>query len=158
MFNLSDLKCYKSATLWSTNRAIFNDFFYVFGNNLPSVSVDFRFHHPTFERHIWLISSSFSTIQLSVGAQVVGLQFLFGHEIQRSTIQKFADLWDTKCRWPAWLPYIYTTLCKCFSSGKCKVCILHTLSDYTYFQSTLISYDCISIWMKFKDLNSTSIR
>jgi hypothetical protein len=32
-----------------------------------------------------------------VGAQIVGLEFLFGHEIQRSTLQKFADLWDTKC-------------------------------------------------------------
>ncbi len=52
---------------------------------------------PTLEGHIWLISSSPSTIQLSVGTKIVGLKFLFGHEIQRSTLQKFADLWDTKC-------------------------------------------------------------
>jgi hypothetical protein len=32
-----------------------------------------------------------------VGAQIVGLQFLFRHETQRSTLQKFADLRDTKC-------------------------------------------------------------
>jgi len=32
-----------------------------------------------------------------MGVQIVGLQFLFGHEIQRSTLQKFADLGDTKC-------------------------------------------------------------
>jgi hypothetical protein len=31
-------------------------------------------------------------IQLSVSAQIVGLQFLLGHEIQRSTVQEFADL------------------------------------------------------------------
>jgi hypothetical protein len=52
---------------------------------------------PTLEGHIWLISSSFSTTQLFVGAQIVGLKFLFGHEIQRSTLQKFANLWNTKC-------------------------------------------------------------
>jgi hypothetical protein len=52
---------------------------------------------PTLEGHIWLISSFLSTIQLSVGAQIVGLQFLVGHEIQRSTLQKFANLWVTKC-------------------------------------------------------------
>jgi hypothetical protein len=51
---------------------------------------------PTLEGPIWLISSCYSTIQLSVGAQIVGLQFLFGHEIQRSTLYKFADLWATK--------------------------------------------------------------
>jgi hypothetical protein len=39
-----------------------------------------------------LTSSSFSTIQLSVGEKIAGLQFLFGHEIQRRTLQKFADL------------------------------------------------------------------
>jgi hypothetical protein len=32
-----------------------------------------------------------------VGAKIVGLQSLFAHEIQGSTPQKFADLWDTKC-------------------------------------------------------------
>jgi len=36
-------------------------------------------------------------IQLFVGVQIVGLQFLFGHEIQRNTLHKFADLLDTKC-------------------------------------------------------------
>ncbi len=28
--------------------------------------------------------------------KIVGLWFLLGHEIQRSTLQKFADLWDTE--------------------------------------------------------------
>jgi hypothetical protein len=32
-----------------------------------------------------------------MGAQIVGLPFNFEHEIQRSTLQKFADLLDTKC-------------------------------------------------------------
>jgi hypothetical protein len=51
---------------------------------------------PTLEGPIWLISSCYSRIQLFVGAQIVGLQFLFGHEIQRSTLYTFADLWATK--------------------------------------------------------------
>ncbi len=113
MFNLRDLKCCKSATLWSTNHfwtikaieRLSKNFFWVFGNSLPSVRWFFvstiwtppPSPPPTLEGHIWLISSSFSPIQLSAGAQIVGLQSLFGHEIQRSTLQKFADLWDTKC-------------------------------------------------------------
>jgi len=32
-----------------------------------------------------------------VGVNILGLKFLFGHEIQRSTLQKFADHRDTKC-------------------------------------------------------------
>ncbi len=96
---------YKSSLNHKGNRATFKVFFGVFGNSLPSVR-GFSFPPfdppapvppPPLERHIWLISSSFSTIQLSVGAQIVGIQFLFGHEIQRNALQKFADLWDTKC-------------------------------------------------------------
>jgi len=92
---------YKSSFNHKGNRATSKDlFFWVFGNSLPSVwwfFVSTIWRPPTLEGHIWLISWSFSTIQLSVGAQIVGLQFLSGHEIQRSTLQKFADLWDTKC-------------------------------------------------------------
>ncbi len=36
-------------------------------------------------------------IQLSVGVQIVGIPFMLEHEIQRSILQKFPDLWDTKC-------------------------------------------------------------
>jgi hypothetical protein len=55
--------------------------FQVFGGSwFPS------FDPLTLEGHISLISSSFSTIQLSVGLEIVG------HEIQRSTLQKFPDL------------------------------------------------------------------
>jgi hypothetical protein len=32
-----------------------------------------------------------------VGVKIAGLQFLLGHETQRSTLQKFAELRDTKC-------------------------------------------------------------
>jgi hypothetical protein len=90
---------YKLSFNHTGNRATLKDFFWVFGNSLPSVLwffVSTIWSPLTLEGHIWLISSSFSTIQLSVGAQILGLQFLFGHEIQRSTLQKFADLWDTK--------------------------------------------------------------
>jgi hypothetical protein len=38
------------------------------------------------EVHIRPTSSFFLTIQLSVGAQIAGLQFLLGQEIQRSTL------------------------------------------------------------------------
>jgi hypothetical protein len=107
LFNLRDLKCYKNATLRSTNNLCtikemepLQRLFWVFGNSFPSVwwfFVSTIWPPLTLEGHIWLISSSFSTIQLSVGAQIVGLQFLFRHEIQRRTLQKFANLWDTKC-------------------------------------------------------------
>jgi len=83
------------------NRATFKDFFgcsviIVFEVCRGFPFPPFDLPPPNLEGHIWLISSSFSTILLSVGAQIVGLQFLFGHEIQRSTLQKFVDLWDTK--------------------------------------------------------------
>jgi hypothetical protein len=91
---------YKSSSNHKGNRATFKD---VFGCSVIVFQVYADFSYPPFappptlEGHIWLISSSFWTIQLSVGAQIVGLQFLFGHEIQRSTLQKFADFWDAKC-------------------------------------------------------------
>jgi hypothetical protein len=110
LFNLSDLTCYKSATLWSKsyfnhkgNRATFKAFFFACSIIVFQVLGGFSFPPfdcpppPTLEGHIWLISSCFSSIQLSVGAQIVGLKFLFGHEIQRSTLHKFAHLWDIKC-------------------------------------------------------------
>jgi hypothetical protein len=98
-----NLMIYKSSLNHKGNRATFKDFFGVFDNSLPSVRWFFVSTiwqpppPPILEGHIWLISSSFSTIQFSVGAQIVGLQLFFGHEIQRSTPQKFADLWDTNC-------------------------------------------------------------
>jgi hypothetical protein len=92
---------YESSLNHKGNSATFKDIFCVFDNSLPSVRwffVSAIWTPPyTLEGHIWLISSSLSTIQLYVGAQIVGLRFLFGHEIQKSTPQKFADLWDTKC-------------------------------------------------------------
>ncbi len=87
---------YKSSLNHKGNRATFKDFF---GCSVIVFQVCGGFSFPTFdtppftlEGHISLIFSSFSTIQLSVGAKIVGLQFLSGHEIQRSTLQKFADL------------------------------------------------------------------
>jgi hypothetical protein len=65
----------------------------------------------------WLNSSSFPTIQLSVGEQIVGLKFLFWHEIQWSTLQKFADLWDTKCL----LTGLATLFLRAFHFSKCPL-------------------------------------
>jgi hypothetical protein len=42
-----------------------------------------------------------------------GLQFLFEHEIQRSTLQKFVDFWDNKC-WLSILPILISQLDKKF--------------------------------------------
>jgi hypothetical protein len=84
---------YKSSLNHKGNRATFKDFFgcsaIVF-----QVCGGFSFSPfdpPTLESHIRLNSSSFSTIEISVGAQVVGLQFPFGNEIERRTLHKFAD-------------------------------------------------------------------
>jgi hypothetical protein len=97
-----NLMIYKSSLNHKGNRPTFKD---VFGCLVIVLDVCGGFWFPPFdtppppttlEGRIWLISSSFSTIQLSVGVQIVGLQFLFGHEIQ-STLQKFVDHWDTKC-------------------------------------------------------------
>jgi len=93
---------YKSSSNHKGIERLSKTFCCVFDNSLPSVRwffVSAIWTPPPYfgGSHIWLISSSPSTIQLSVGTKIVGLKFLFGHEIQRSTLQKFADLWDTKC-------------------------------------------------------------
>jgi hypothetical protein len=92
---------YTSSLNHKGNRETFKDFFgcwvIVFQVFCDCSFSPFDPLSPTLEGHIWLISSSFSMIQLFVGAQIVGLKFLSGHEIRRTTLQKFANLWNTKC-------------------------------------------------------------
>ncbi len=75
-----------------------------------------------------------------MGAKIVGLQFLLGHEIQRSTLHKFADLWDTKCSVTS-----LATLAVLFFAREptytfCKASMLQTLNLLINFQQLSLSY------------------
>jgi hypothetical protein len=84
---------YKSSLNHKGNRATFKDFF---GCSIIVFEVCGDFPFPSFNppyfggshlNHFFIFFND-STF---CGAQVVGLQFLFGHKIQRSTLQKFVD-------------------------------------------------------------------
>jgi hypothetical protein len=76
-------------------------FFGVCDNSLPSVGWllgGFLFppfdppHPPYFGGSHLTHFFIFFNIKLFVGVQIVGPQFFFGHEIQRNTLQNFANL------------------------------------------------------------------
>jgi hypothetical protein len=129
---------YKSSLNHKDNIATFNDVFrcsvivfQVFGG--------FSFPPPppptppfTLEAHNWLIFSSFSKIQLSVGAQIVGLQFLLEDEIQKCTLQKFIDLWNTK--------YSVTGLVTCLQQRKKHTNYEKATKSFTMLQIYLSTY------------------
>jgi hypothetical protein len=119
---------YKLSWNHKGNRATFKDFFeclIIIFQSVPWFFVSTIWSPLHLEVHIWLISSSVSTIQLSVGEQIVGLKFLFWHEIQRSTLQKFADLWDTKCS----VTSLATLPLRAFHFSKCPLAATDSLPD-----------------------------
>jgi hypothetical protein len=86
---------YKSSWNRKGNRATFKD---LFGCSVIVFEVCSGFWFPPFDppppppflyfggSHLAHFFIFFKTIQLSVGEKIVGLQFLLGHEIERSTL------------------------------------------------------------------------
>jgi len=93
---------YKSSWNHKGNRETFKDLFGCLRIVFEVCDVVFHFHHLTSPltyfgglhlTHFFIISSSFPMIQLSVGcANSRGENSSFGHEIQRSTLQKIHRL------------------------------------------------------------------
>jgi hypothetical protein len=95
----------------------------------------------TLEGHIWLISSSFSTIQLSVGAKIVGLQFLLGMKFKGALSRNSQTSETLSARWPAWLAKLFT--CKQFHHVS-KGTLFHWLDARFSFEK----FSCIPLALK----------